>query len=52
MLSGLEAISELPGLVRRILVHAGPRSLRTRDGIEVWPFARFAESVARSALWP
>jgi hypothetical protein len=34
MAAGLRAISELRGVVRRILVYAGERSPRVEDGIE------------------
>jgi predicted AAA+ superfamily ATPase len=52
MLSGLRAIGELRGVVRRILVYGGSRSFRTTEGIDVWPLGRFAHDVARGALWP
>jgi predicted AAA+ superfamily ATPase len=52
MLSGLRAIGELRGVVRRILVYGGSRSLRTAEGIDVWPLGRFARDVAAGALWP
>lgn len=49
---GLQAIAGLPGLVRRVLVYLGDRELRTRDGIEVWPLARFLKALAEGELWP
>lgn len=49
---GLRAIGELPGLARRVLVYLGDRSLRTEDGIEVWPLERFHREVASGTLWP
>ena len=49
---GLRAISDLPRLVRRIAVYAGPRSLTTPEGIEVWPVRRFLEELAGGTLWP
>ena len=52
MLSGLRAIAELPGIVRRVLVHGGKRSFRTRDGIDVWSTARLQRALAENALWP
>jgi predicted AAA+ superfamily ATPase len=52
MLSGLRAIGELGGVVRRILIYGGSRSLRTTEGIDVWPLGRFAHDLARGALWP
>ena len=52
MLAGLRAIGELGSVVRRILVYGGSRSLRTSDGIDVLPVARFAEEAADGSLWP
>ena len=49
---GLRAISDLPRLVRRVAVYAGPRSLTTPEGIEVWPVRRFLEELAGGTLWP
>lgn len=51
-LSGLRAISELPRLVRRVLVYLGDRRLKTEDGIEVWPLNGFLDAVAEGRLWP
>ena len=51
-LKGLRAIAELPGVVRRVLVHAGARSFRTEDGIDIWPAGRFAAAAAADRLWP
>ena len=51
-LVGLHAIADLPRLTRRVLVYLGERSLKMDDGIEVWPFDRFARTVAEGALWP
>ena len=48
--SGRSASS--PGVVRRVLVYRGTRSLKTEDGIEVWPLERFDATVAASRLWP
>ena len=50
--SGLRAISDLPHLVRRILVFTGPRSLVTPEGIEVWPVRLFLDAVLSGKLWP
>ncbi len=33
-------------------VPRGSRSLRTSDGIEVWPVSRFAKDLAGGTLWP
>lgn len=52
MLKGLRAIGELGRVVRRILVYGGSRSLRTTEGIEVWPVRRFADELAAGTLWP
>ena len=51
LLSGLTAISELPNVVRRILVSGGSRSLRT-SGVEVWPLERFLAALESGRLWP
>jgi len=51
-LAGLRAIVDLPRVVRRVLVYLGDRSLRTSDGIEVWPLNRFLAAVAEGTLWP
>ncbi len=51
-LAGLRAIAELPRLGRRVLVYLGDRALRTEDGIEVWPLARFLRAIAEETLWP
>jgi predicted AAA+ superfamily ATPase len=51
-LSGLTAIGDLPGLVRRVLVYTGTRELRTPEGIEVWPLTRFLTALEEGTLWP
>lgn len=51
-LVGLRAIADLPRLKRRLLVYLGERSLKMEDGIEIWPFDRFARVVAEGGLWP
>jgi predicted AAA+ superfamily ATPase len=51
-LRGLRAIADLAGLRRRVLVYLGQNALTTPDGIEVWPFARFAGALAAGKLWP
>ncbi len=51
-LRGLRAIADMKGLVRRVLVHRGPRALVTEDGIEVWPIAKFHAALAAGSLWP
>jgi predicted AAA+ superfamily ATPase len=52
MANGLKAIAGLPHVARRILVYSGDRSLKTSDGIEIWPLARFDSALAEGALWP
>lgn len=52
MLTGLRAIVELPKLVRRILLYGGTRSLKTSDGIDVWPLTRLYEALEADQLWP
>lgn len=51
-LAGLRAIADLPRLVRRVLVYLGPRTLRTPDGIDIWPVGRFIDTLGRGELWP
>ncbi len=51
-LRGLRAIAELPGLVRRLLVFLGPRTLKTPDGVDVWPLTEFAKRLQLGTLWP
>ena len=48
---GLRAIADLKGLRRRIVVYPMGPVLRTKDGIEVMPFERFAEQLAENRLW-
>jgi len=47
MTKGLEAIADLSGVKRRILVHGGADSWKREDGIEVMAPERFATAVAR-----
>ena len=51
-LRGLRAISGLPHLQRRILVHPGDRPRVTEDGIEVLPVGTFLEALEDGSLWP
>jgi predicted AAA+ superfamily ATPase len=51
-LSGLRAMQDLEGLVRRILVHGGRLERVTSDGIEVWPVPTLVERLGSDALWP
>jgi predicted AAA+ superfamily ATPase len=51
-LSGLRAIGDLPKVVRRVLVYLGERSLRTDDGIDVWPLRAFLHALEAGTLWP
>lgn len=50
-LKGLRSFGNLEGLDRRILVYLGEKSMKTADGIDVWPFARFAENLDARHLW-
>ena len=52
LLSGLLAIGDLKGVVRRILLYRGSRELVTREGIEVWPVRRFVAALEDDDLWP
>jgi predicted AAA+ superfamily ATPase len=51
-LKGLKAIGELGGVVRRILVYGGSESLKTEEGIEVWPFDVLHRRLEEGTLWP
>jgi predicted AAA+ superfamily ATPase len=51
-LTGLRAIADLQRLARRVLVYLGDRSLKTDDGIEVWPHDRFMSALRDGTLWP
>jgi predicted AAA+ superfamily ATPase len=51
-LGGLKAIGDLDGVVRRVIVHPGPRALETAGGIEVWSLAEFLERLVHDTLWP
>jgi predicted AAA+ superfamily ATPase len=48
---GLRAIADLNGLQRRVVVYPTGPVLRTKDGIEVMPFERFAKQLAENTLW-
>jgi uncharacterized protein len=50
-LRGLRAIESLRGLRRRLLVYTGSAVLRTEDGIDAWPAARFFEAISRGTLF-
>jgi len=50
-LKGLRACRRLAGLKKRILVYLGERTLRSPDGIDVWPFSRFAANLTAAGLW-
>jgi len=47
---GLRAVSQLEGLRRRIIVYPRGPILRTRDGIDVFPFQHFADQLADNSL--
>lgn len=51
LLSGLRAVADATGLVRRILVYRGTRVLRV-EGIDVWPVQALLEALHRDRLWP
>jgi len=52
LLSGLLAVADLDGLVRRILVYDGHRELVTQEGVEVWSVRRFLDALEGGELWP
>ena len=47
----LRAMGELPGVVRRILLHTGDRDRRTEDGIEILSLATFMELIESGRFW-
>lgn len=49
---GLEAIRDLNGVLRRIVVCPAGRPLRTESGAEVLPFAAFTEELQKATLFP
>jgi predicted AAA+ superfamily ATPase len=50
-LKGLMAITELPGLKKRILIYPGNKKMIMGDGIEIWPLYSFLEIVDAGGLW-
>ena len=50
--TGLRAVADLKGVVRRVLLYLGSRRLRTADGIDVWPLSTWLQAVANDELWP
>lgn len=52
MLSGLQAIGELPRVRRRVLVYLGTQRLKTPEGIEIWPLSVLLAHLAEDRLWP
>ncbi|MDA0323518.1 MAG: DUF4143 domain-containing protein [Verrucomicrobia bacterium] len=49
---GLRAMQELPGLRRRIVVCPSGSPMQTSDGIDILPFAHFAQALSQGTLWP
>ena len=49
---GLRVLADLEGLCRRIVVYPQGPALQTADGIDILPFAQFANLLAADALWP
>ncbi|MCU0231413.1 MAG: ATP-binding protein [Acidobacteria bacterium] len=49
--AGLEAIAELPGVERRILVYGGDHAFRHESGVEVQPLDLFLHEI-ESGPWP
>jgi predicted AAA+ superfamily ATPase len=47
---GLRAVAQLKGLRRRIIVYPQGSVLKTKDGIDVFPFQYFAEQLAANRL--
>ncbi len=51
-LAGVRALSDLQGVVRRMIVCTAERARKTEDGIEIVPVARFLELLRDDRLWP
>ena len=47
---GLIAIQELPSVKKRIIVYLGKRRRKTKEGIEIWPFAYFCKVLRDNSL--
>ena len=50
-LRGLRALGELPGVRRRVVVHAGDRRMATADGIEILPVPSFLRDAGRGTIF-
>lgn len=50
-MKGLKAISDLKGIQRRIVVYTGNINQKTQDGIDIWTFERFNDSLIQNTLW-
>lgn len=50
--TGLRAIRDLRGIVRRVLVYLGSLEGVTDDGVEIWPVATLVERLAANEIWP
>jgi uncharacterized protein len=50
-LGGLRALVDLPGVVRRILVHRGTRRQLTEDGIEILPVRAWLDELEQGSLF-
>ncbi|MCY3874921.1 MAG: ATP-binding protein [Rhodobacteraceae bacterium] len=51
MLKGLRAITELPGMARRVLVYGGERSFRTSDRVDVWSTDHLQQVLSENVFW-
>lgn len=49
---GLDAVADLAGVRRRILVHTGTRRMKTESGVEIWPVVTFLDALRTNQLWP
>jgi predicted AAA+ superfamily ATPase len=50
-LKGLNAISELKGLKKRILIYPGDKKMIMGDNIEIWPLHGFLDMLDNDRLW-
>lgn len=49
---GLDAVADLAGVRRRVLVYTGTRRMKTETGVEIWPVTTFLEALRSDRLWP
>lgn len=50
-LVGLRAIQKLKNIKKRVLVYTGDKTLRTAEGVDVYPVTEFLKKIAAGTLW-